>query len=233
MTDVESTYADFIASGRTGRRNAVHDILVSAASGNPSDLSLKLAELDISKGEGEGGQGHHGGQQRRSESGGRGGPGEQRSRAPGGGHPRSRSQAPAGEDPRRRGFRAGGADPGRGLGLRGRRRGAAAPRGRQQRVGEGRVRAEAPAPGDRGFPLGGVVVQVGDEARSQRIGRVQALHQAEVAGHFGQAFPEAQTPVVHGEGVRVQVAWVRRRGGGGSRRGQPSPGSLARGLSEG
>ncbi|XP_038622585.1 cAMP-dependent protein kinase inhibitor alpha [Tachyglossus aculeatus] len=54
MTDVESTYADFIASGRTGRRNAVHDILVSAASGNPSDLSLKLAELDISKGEGDG-----------------------------------------------------------------------------------------------------------------------------------------------------------------------------------
>ncbi|CAM4585180.1 unnamed protein product [Lepidochelys kempii] len=30
MTDVESTYADFIASGRTGRRNALHDILVSS-----------------------------------------------------------------------------------------------------------------------------------------------------------------------------------------------------------
>uniref|UniRef100_A0A672NHS9 Uncharacterized protein n=1 Tax=Sinocyclocheilus grahami TaxID=75366 RepID=A0A672NHS9_SINGR len=27
MTDVEVTYEDFIASGRTGRRNAVHDIL--------------------------------------------------------------------------------------------------------------------------------------------------------------------------------------------------------------
>lgn len=28
MTDVETTYAHFIASGRTGRRNAIHDILV-------------------------------------------------------------------------------------------------------------------------------------------------------------------------------------------------------------
>ncbi|CAH2285455.1 cAMP-dependent kinase inhibitor alpha [Pelobates cultripes] len=53
MTDVESTYADFIASGRTGRRNALHDILVSSASGNPSELALKLSELDINKSEGE------------------------------------------------------------------------------------------------------------------------------------------------------------------------------------
>uniref|UniRef100_A0A8C3S528 cAMP-dependent protein kinase inhibitor alpha n=1 Tax=Chelydra serpentina TaxID=8475 RepID=A0A8C3S528_CHESE len=49
MTDVESTYADFIASGRTGRRNAIHDILVSSTSGNSSELSLKLSELDINK----------------------------------------------------------------------------------------------------------------------------------------------------------------------------------------
>ncbi|XP_042320655.1 cAMP-dependent protein kinase inhibitor alpha isoform X1 [Sceloporus undulatus] len=54
MTDVESTYADFIASGRTGRRNALHDILVSSTSGNSSELSLKLSELDINKTEGEG-----------------------------------------------------------------------------------------------------------------------------------------------------------------------------------
>ncbi|XP_013907977.1 PREDICTED: cAMP-dependent protein kinase inhibitor alpha [Thamnophis sirtalis] len=53
MTDVESTYADFIASGRTGRRNAIHDILVSSTSGNSSELSLKLSELDINKTEGE------------------------------------------------------------------------------------------------------------------------------------------------------------------------------------
>ncbi|XP_051466717.1 cAMP-dependent protein kinase inhibitor alpha isoform X1 [Apus apus] len=54
MTDVESTYADFIASGRTGRRNALHDILVSSPGGNSSELSLKLSELDINKSEGEG-----------------------------------------------------------------------------------------------------------------------------------------------------------------------------------
>ncbi|XP_073406717.1 cAMP-dependent protein kinase inhibitor alpha isoform X2 [Dendrobates tinctorius] len=53
MTDVESTYADFIASGRTGRRNAMHDILVSSASGNTSDLALKLSELDIKKSDDE------------------------------------------------------------------------------------------------------------------------------------------------------------------------------------
>ncbi|KAG8441913.1 hypothetical protein GDO86_010914 [Hymenochirus boettgeri] len=53
MTDVESTYADFIASGRTGRRNALHDILVSSTSGNTSDLALKLSELDINKSEGD------------------------------------------------------------------------------------------------------------------------------------------------------------------------------------
>ncbi|KAM4705540.1 cAMP-dependent protein kinase inhibitor alpha isoform 1-T2 [Rhinophrynus dorsalis] len=53
MTDVESTYADFIASGRTGRRNALHDILVSSPSGNTSELALKLSELDINKTEGD------------------------------------------------------------------------------------------------------------------------------------------------------------------------------------
>ncbi|OCT76916.1 hypothetical protein XELAEV_18032120mg [Xenopus laevis] len=52
MTDVESTYEDFIASGRTGRRNALHDILVSSTSGNTSELALKLSELDITKSEG-------------------------------------------------------------------------------------------------------------------------------------------------------------------------------------
>ncbi|XP_032875141.1 cAMP-dependent protein kinase inhibitor alpha isoform X1 [Amblyraja radiata] len=49
MTDVETSYADFIASGRTGRRNALHDILGSPSGVNTSDLSLKLAELSIDK----------------------------------------------------------------------------------------------------------------------------------------------------------------------------------------
>ncbi|KAM8967825.1 cAMP-dependent protein kinase inhibitor alpha [Pelodytes ibericus] len=53
MTDVESTYADFIASGRTGRRNALHDILGASESGNSSELALKLSELDMNKSEGD------------------------------------------------------------------------------------------------------------------------------------------------------------------------------------
>ncbi|XP_072896197.1 cAMP-dependent protein kinase inhibitor alpha isoform X3 [Hemitrygon akajei] len=53
MTDVETSYADFIASGRTGRRNALHDILGSPSGVNTSDLSLKLAELNIDKKEGD------------------------------------------------------------------------------------------------------------------------------------------------------------------------------------
>ncbi|XP_030071606.1 cAMP-dependent protein kinase inhibitor alpha [Microcaecilia unicolor] len=53
MTDVESTYADFIASGRSGRRNALHNILASSDSGTTSDLALKLAEININKDESE------------------------------------------------------------------------------------------------------------------------------------------------------------------------------------
>uniref|UniRef100_A0A4X2M3I6 Uncharacterized protein n=1 Tax=Vombatus ursinus TaxID=29139 RepID=A0A4X2M3I6_VOMUR len=49
MTDVETTYADFIASGRTGRRNAIHDIIVTSSTTNTSDVSLKLSDLDINK----------------------------------------------------------------------------------------------------------------------------------------------------------------------------------------
>ncbi|XP_066577701.1 cAMP-dependent protein kinase inhibitor alpha [Amia ocellicauda] len=60
MTDVESTYADFIASGRTGRRNALHDILGAQGDLETSDLSLKLSELDIDKaGEGDDGEKSH------------------------------------------------------------------------------------------------------------------------------------------------------------------------------
>ncbi|KAG7455421.1 hypothetical protein MATL_G00256660 [Megalops atlanticus] len=49
MTDVESTYADFIASGRTGRRNALHDILESPSDMEGRDLSLSLSQLNICK----------------------------------------------------------------------------------------------------------------------------------------------------------------------------------------
>lgn len=49
MTDVEVTYEDFIASGRSGRRNAVHDILGTSGGLDASGLSQTLSELNISK----------------------------------------------------------------------------------------------------------------------------------------------------------------------------------------
>ncbi|KAG5286209.1 hypothetical protein AALO_G00012230 [Alosa alosa] len=55
MTDVEATYADFLASGRTGRRNALHDILQSPDDSNQRDLALTFSDLSVSKaGEGNG-----------------------------------------------------------------------------------------------------------------------------------------------------------------------------------
>uniref|UniRef100_A0AAY4AAS3 cAMP-dependent protein kinase inhibitor alpha n=1 Tax=Denticeps clupeoides TaxID=299321 RepID=A0AAY4AAS3_9TELE len=45
MTDVESTYEDFIASGRTGRRNALHDILGPAGGLESSKLSKALVDI--------------------------------------------------------------------------------------------------------------------------------------------------------------------------------------------
>lgn len=49
MTEVEPVL-DFASSGRSGRRNALPDILGSPAGVNPGDLPLKLAELNL-KGE--------------------------------------------------------------------------------------------------------------------------------------------------------------------------------------
>uniref|UniRef100_A0A673GXR2 Uncharacterized protein n=1 Tax=Sinocyclocheilus rhinocerous TaxID=307959 RepID=A0A673GXR2_9TELE len=46
MTEVEPAL-DFASSGRSGRRNALPDILGSPAGVNPSDLPLKLAELSL------------------------------------------------------------------------------------------------------------------------------------------------------------------------------------------
>lgn len=50
MTDVEATYEDFIASGRTGRRNAVHDIMGESGEPDSGGLSETLSELSINKG---------------------------------------------------------------------------------------------------------------------------------------------------------------------------------------
>ncbi|KAM9606248.1 uncharacterized protein ACIBXB_002099 [Morphnus guianensis] len=49
MTEVEPVL-DFASSGRTGRRNALPDILGSPAGVSPSDLPLKLAEMSLNAG---------------------------------------------------------------------------------------------------------------------------------------------------------------------------------------
>ncbi|XP_060703334.1 cAMP-dependent protein kinase inhibitor beta [Hemiscyllium ocellatum] len=51
MTEVEPVL-DFATSGRTGRRNALPDILGSPAGVSPSELPMKLAELSINAGGG-------------------------------------------------------------------------------------------------------------------------------------------------------------------------------------
>lgn len=47
MTDVETVVTDFAATGRTGRRNAMPDILGSNAGPEAADLPNKLADLTV------------------------------------------------------------------------------------------------------------------------------------------------------------------------------------------
>ncbi|XP_076872364.1 cAMP-dependent protein kinase inhibitor beta [Brachyhypopomus gauderio] len=47
MTDVEPVVTDFAATGRTGRRNAMPDILGSTAGPGAAELPGKLAELSV------------------------------------------------------------------------------------------------------------------------------------------------------------------------------------------
>lgn len=47
MTDVETVAPDFAATGRTGRRNAMPDILGSNAGPEAADLPNKLADLAV------------------------------------------------------------------------------------------------------------------------------------------------------------------------------------------
>lgn len=55
MTDAEeAAYEDFIASRRTGRRNAIHNIPESPGAQGPSDLSQGLAQLNVNKSVDEG-----------------------------------------------------------------------------------------------------------------------------------------------------------------------------------
>ncbi|KAK6327608.1 cAMP-dependent protein kinase inhibitor alpha-like [Coregonus clupeaformis] len=53
MTEVVEPKLDFASSGRSGRRNALPDILGSPAGVNPTDLPLKLAELNLTDVPGE------------------------------------------------------------------------------------------------------------------------------------------------------------------------------------
>nr|XP_034975564.1 cAMP-dependent protein kinase inhibitor beta-like [Zootoca vivipara] len=46
MTEVEPVL-DFASSGRTGRRNALPDILGSPSGVSPTDLPMKLAEMSL------------------------------------------------------------------------------------------------------------------------------------------------------------------------------------------
>uniref|UniRef100_A0A8D0DKA9 IPKA inhibitor n=1 Tax=Salvator merianae TaxID=96440 RepID=A0A8D0DKA9_SALMN len=46
MTEVQPVL-DFASSGRTGRRNALPDILGSPAGVSPTDLPMKLAEMSL------------------------------------------------------------------------------------------------------------------------------------------------------------------------------------------
>ncbi|CAL8318183.1 unnamed protein product [Merluccius merluccius] len=48
MTDVEPVVTDFASTGRTGRRNAIPDLLgPSGGSAGSAELSSKLAELSV------------------------------------------------------------------------------------------------------------------------------------------------------------------------------------------
>ncbi|KAJ8355928.1 hypothetical protein SKAU_G00187220 [Synaphobranchus kaupii] len=57
MTDVEPVVTDFAATGRTGRRNALPDILGSNAGAGTADLPDKLAQLTVGDDSEQGGEG--------------------------------------------------------------------------------------------------------------------------------------------------------------------------------
>ena len=56
-----------------------------------------------------------------------------------------------------------------------------------------------------GLPLGCIAVEVGHKADAEWVGTVQPLNDTQVAGCLGQALPESQPSVVHGQGVGVKV----------------------------
>lgn len=57
------------------------------------------------------------------------------------------------------------------------------------------------------LPLGSVVAEVGHQAEAQGVRALPTLHDAQVAGGFGQALPEAQAAVILGKSVSLEEAW--------------------------
>lgn len=72
---------------------------------------------------------------------------------------------------------------------------------------EGRAPGQVPQPRDgEGLSLGGVAVQVGDQADPQGVSAVQPLDDAQVAGCLSQTLPETQTSVVRGQSTGIKVS---------------------------
>lgn len=58
------------------------------------------------------------------------------------------------------------------------------------------------------LPLAGIVVEVRHQADAQGVGAVQAFDNAEVSGRLCEALSEAQTAVVHRQGMGVKVTFA-------------------------
>lgn len=71
--------------------------------------------------------------------------------------------------------------------------------------------SEAPVSAARGFPLGCVVVEMGDQANTKRVGGIESFNDAQITGNFSQAFPKPQTPIVHSQGVRVKITCAQKQ----------------------
>lgn len=60
------------------------------------------------------------------------------------------------------------------------------------------------------FSLGGVTVQVWNQADAEGVGVVQALDDTEVTCRLRQTFAETQATVIHGQRVSIKVTCVRK-----------------------
>lgn len=63
----------------------------------------------------------------------------------------------------------------------------------------------------RGFPLGCVVVEMGDQANAKRVRGIESFNDAQITGNFGQTFPKPQTPIVHSQGVRIKITCAQKQ----------------------